>query len=139
VKYFKTYELVDRATYESVGDEALTLFFNPNALQALDDLREFFGSSITVNDWYWRKGGFQWRGYRTPKKAAELRSPYSQHRYGNAFDCDIKGYTAEQARHMIILNKDDILLSKIMRLEAKVTWLHFDLKPVENRIYLFNT
>jgi hypothetical protein len=136
MKHFQPYEIVDKQTFEKMGDDALSLF-NPEALIALDDLREFFDKPITVNNWHEVKGGFQWRGFRTPEKAAELGSPKSQHAQGNAFDCDIRGYTAEQARIVIQHHKDDPLLCRIMRMEAKVPWLHFDLKPVENRIYVF--
>jgi hypothetical protein len=136
MKYFKIYELVDKKTYAIYGDEAWK-FFNPEALIALDDLREFFGCAITVNNWWDNKGTFQWRGYRTPEKAKELGSPHSQHAIGNAFDCDIEDYTAEDARDIIVLNKDDPKLKRIMRLEDKVGWVHLDLLKVTDRIHLF--
>lgn len=133
MKYFKAYELVDRATYERDGETALR-FFRPDALLALDNLREFFGVPVIVNNWF-TGGSFQWRGLRNPR--CPQFSIGSQHSIGNAFDLDIMGYTAAEARDKIIENKFHPLLSSIMRLEADVRWVHFDLKPVENRIHLF--
>ena len=133
MKYFHPYELVDKITYEKLGYDSLSLF-KPDALQALDDLREFFGVPITVNTW-WNGGSFQWRGLRNPH--CPQYSPGSQHSIGNGFDGDIAGYTAEQARSRIIENKNHPLLSKIMRLEGGVNWVHIDLLHVANRIYVF--
>jgi hypothetical protein len=133
MKYFHPYELVDKETYEKLGYDSLNLF-KPDTLLALDDLREFFGVPITVNNW-WNGGPFQWRGLRNP--SCSQYSAGSQHSVGNAIDCDIHGYTAEEARAKIIENKNSPLLSKIMRLEGGVNWVHFDLLHVANRIYVF--
>jgi hypothetical protein len=140
MKYFAVRELVDKATYELMEDNALKLF-KPQALDALENLREFFGKNITVNDWSWG-GQMQWRGYRTPAKATELGFPHSQHAKGNAFDCSIQGYTAEEARAIIVAHQNDVLLQTIMRLEDGVSWVHFDLAtppPGSQRIYLFKS
>lgn len=133
MKYFKPIELVDPMTYEKMFDDCLDLFI-PDALQALDDLREFFGKPITVNNWH-EGGTLKYRGYRGPECTVGAKK--SQHRLGNAFDCTIKGVTAEEARQRILKNKSNPLLNRIMRLEGGVSWLHFDLKPIKNRIYVF--
>lgn len=134
MKYFKIQELVDPESYKVLGEGAFELF-NPDALTALGDLREFFGVPITINNWN-NGGEFKYRGYRPPD--CSVGAKLSQHRLGNAFDCDIKGYTAEEARKKILENQNNPLLEKIMRMEANVSWLHWDLKPVKNRIYVFN-
>ena len=137
MKFFELNEIIDRKTYEKWGDRAWILF-NPNALEALDGLREFMNAPITVNNWWGNPGaGNQYRGYRP--EDCPVGAKFSQHKEGNAFDCTIKGYTAEDARRIILENQDNPLLAKIMRLEADVSWLHFDLKPVPNRIHLFKT
>jgi len=135
MKHFQPRELVDRKTYEKMGDGCLILF-DTNLLIALDDLREYFDRPITVNTWHYG-GLFEWRGYRTPEKARQLGAPKSLHARGMAIDCDIEGYSAEQARRKILQNQDHELLSRIMRLEGKVSWLHFDLLPVPDRIHVF--
>ena len=129
MRYFKAYELVDRLTYERLGEKALDLF-TPEILEALDGVREFFDEPITVNNWI-SGGRFQWRGYRTPEKAKMLGSPNSEHAKGNAFDFDVKGMTAQEVRQNIILNKDNPLL------KDSVNWVHMDCKPINMRIRLF--
>jgi hypothetical protein len=136
MKYFKIEEIVDRETFETLGEDAWQLF-NTDALIALDGLREFLNTSITVNDWS-RGGSMQWRGFRSNK--CPIGATKSQHRLGNAFDCTIKGYTAAEARSVILAHQDDPLLERITRMEDKVSWLHFDLMELpanKERIYLF--
>lgn len=133
MKHFKVQELVDPDTYAKYGDAALQ-FFDVAALTMLDDLREFFACPVTVNNWH-AGGSFKWRGLRNP--SSPVYSAGSMHSKGRAFDCDVQGYTAEQAREKIIQNKDNPQLKGIMRIEADVNWLHIDNKPVSNRIYLF--
>ena len=133
MKHFDISELVDKKTYFDQGEKAFA-YFDEDALIMLDDLREFFGSPVTVNNW--KNGGkFQWRGLRNP--SSPVYSQGSMHSKGSAFDCDIKGYTAEDARKIILANQNHELLKRIMRIEADVNWLHIDNKPVSKRIYLF--
>jgi hypothetical protein len=132
--YFKLEELVDKSTFENLGAEAW-LKFSSNALIGLEKMREFFGVPFTINNWH-IGGQFQYRGYRPPE--CKIGARLSQHRLGNAFDIDIKGWTAEIARKHIINNQDDPLLQNIMRLEDGVSWVHVDFLPVKNRIHLFN-
>ena len=134
--YFKLQELVDRVTFEKEGNKAWN-YFQSNALLALQNLREFFGVPFTINNWH-IGGQFQFRGYRP----AEYKggAAHSQHRLGNAFDIDIKGYTAEEARKKIIENQGNPLLMKITRMEDKVNWVHIDCRPLPDsikRIHLF--
>src|SRR4030067_808286 len=98
---FEIYELVDSVTYSKFGEEAW-MFFNTNALKALDGIREYFGTPVTVNTWK-NGGNFEFRGLRPI--SSTLGATYSQHRFGNAFDCDIKGKTAIEVRTEII-NKE---------------------------------
>ena len=132
--YFKLEELVSKEVFESQGAKAW-LLFNNQALLALEELREFFGVPFTVNNWH-IGGQFQYRGYRPPD--CKIGARLSQHRAGNAFDIDIKGWTAEMARKHILENQDNPLLQRIMRMEGKVSWVHIDCLPVKNRIHLFN-
>jgi hypothetical protein len=136
MRHFQAYELVDRETYEKMGDGSLSLF-NTEALIALDALRDFFGKNIIVNNWH-SGGSMQWRGLRTEE--CKVGAKFSQHRKGNAFDCTIQGVTAKEARSVIIAHQNDPLLSRIMRIEDGVSWLHFDLGTPpkgKGRIYLF--
>ncbi len=132
---FQLYELVDPYTFKSRGVAAWSLL-RQDALDALHGLRTFINVPITINNWF-SGGSYEWSGYRSP--ACTLGAQFSQHRYGNAFDCKFKDMTAEEARQIILKNQDSPLLQKIMRLEADtVGWVHIDAKPVENRIYVFH-
>jgi hypothetical protein len=61
-RHFKIYELVDEKTFDRYGLRAWE-FFNPQALRALDNLREFFAAPVTVNN-YHSGGPFHFRGLR---------------------------------------------------------------------------
>lgn len=137
MKYFKLYELVDQRTYEEEGDAAWE-HFTDEILFSLDGLREFFGRPVTVNNWM-AGGHFQFRGFR-PAWYQPGVTPGSQHRKGNAIDCDVAGMPANQARREIVENKDNPLLAKITRTEDGVNWIHLDclvLPEGKERIYLF--
>ncbi len=135
MKHFEIQELIPRATYMQLGWRAITLF-NPDALEALDGLREFFNAPITVNTWWGHPGaGNEFRGYRP--EDCPVGAKFSEHKNGNAFDCTIQGYLAEDARRIIIENQDNPLLVKIKRLEDGVSWVHFDCKETQERIHLF--
>jgi hypothetical protein len=138
MKYFKLQEIIDKETYETEGQNAW-LHFSTDALIMLDDLREFFGVPITVNNWH-TGGTFQFRGYRPPSYPKSLSPLGSAHRYGMAFDCDIKGFSAERARTEILENKDSPLLANITRLEGDKNWVHLDMMKVvaNERIYVFS-
>lgn len=136
MNHFQLYELVDRTTYQKWGNGAWTLL-NPLALEALDGIREFFNKPVVVNNWF-GGGPFQYRGYRN--EHCPIGAKYSQHKKGNAFDLDVQGMTADEVRAAIVENQDHALLKNIQRMEADVSWVHFDLaKPPEGheRIYLF--
>jgi hypothetical protein len=142
---FKPYEIVDQKTYETMGDDCLSLF-KPDALIMLDDFATFWKNKgakwILCNNWH-EGGQFQWRGYRTVEAAKKLGSPtgHEQHQAGNAFDVDVQGYMAIAVRKIVKNNQEDTLLQKIMRLEANVNWTHLDGKELvlpETRIYIFN-
>jgi hypothetical protein len=143
VKYFKPYEVVSRKQYELTGDSCLGIF-NPELLMALDDLREYFGVPITVNNWH-SGGSFEYRGFRTlvDQLAVNPKSKgHSAHQLGEAIDCDIQDHSAEQARIIILENKDNPLLRRITRMEDKVNWLHFDIRKLPvgvPRIHLFKS
>jgi hypothetical protein len=136
MKYFELYELVDRNTFQKWGENAWNLL-HPDALDALDGIREFFGVPVIVNNWY-GGGQLQFRGYRPADCMIGTLNSY--HKRGMAFDSNIKGFDSEDARQIIIENRDNPLLIKIQRMENYVDWIHFDIGSLtkeQNRIYLF--
>jgi len=138
MRHFRLEELVDKETFKQRGEEAWQLFTS-DALIMLDDLREFFNTPITVNNWH-SGGPFQFRGYRPPTYKPGV-TPGSYHRKGMAFDCDVAGHTAFECRKMIVAaaKVDNPLVAKINRVEGDVNWLHIDCGKVPNgrRIYVF--
>ena len=144
MEHFKPYEVVDQNTYQQMGDSAESLL-TLDCRFSFDGIWEFFyqrdGHCVIIcNNWH-TGGPFQWRGWRTVEAAHKLGSPtgHEQHTAGNAGDLTIQGYTAEQARQIIKENQDNPLLAKITRLEANVSWLHFDCKQLigQERIHVF--
>lgn len=147
MRHFQPYELVSRSLFEARGDDAIKVFA-PVALEALDDLREYFGVPIAVNNWH-SGGPFEHRGARslTEEMSINPGHGHSRHIFGlverplaDAFDLDVQGFTAEAARVRILANKDNPLLCKITRLESGVSWVHFDTMPLPAgvaRIHLF--
>jgi len=130
-KHFEIYELVDPVTFDKWGEQAW-MFFRPEALLSLDKIREFYNKPVTINNWKWG-GSFRYRGLRP--NYVTTGAVWGQHRFGNAFDLDVKGLSAEQVRQDIIKNKDTVF-TEITCLEANVNWVHFDCRNVSNRIML---
>lgn len=128
-EFFRIEELVDKKTFEKWGERSW-MFLRPEALISLDNIRRYFERPVTVNDWLWG-GQFHNRGFRP--LYSTVGGDYSQHRLGNAFDLDVKGVSAEEARQTIIRLKDDPLFELIMCLETDVGWLHFDCRNIPDR------
>jgi hypothetical protein len=136
-RHFVIQELVDRDTFGTMGEKAWGIL-NPDAVIALDGVRDFFNRPVTVNNWH-TGGEFQYRGYRPPY--CQIGAPESYHRRGMAFDFDVEGINASIVRNMIVQNQNDQLLHRIQRLEANVPWVHMDIGVIpmgRNRIYVFN-
>ena len=131
--HFKIQELVDRETFRLFGQEAW-MFLQPNALVALDGIRNYFDRTVFVNDWHFN-GTYQYRGFRP--KTCSVGADYSQHRFGNAFDLNVLGLSAEEVRKEILAHKDDPRFRMITALEIGIQWVHFDCRNIAERIQLF--
>ncbi len=135
-KHFCIYELVDRYTFEKFGEDAW-MFLQQKALMSIDGIREFFSElkgkdvPVTVNNWYWA-GGLQYRGLRPVYYTSG--ATHSQHRFGNSFDLDVKGVSAEDVRKEILANKDNELLKYITCIETNISWVHVDCRNIPSRI-----
>ena len=106
-------------------------------LQTADQVREFFGVPVTINNWH-TNGPFQYRGFRTPN--CPLYIAGSMHSCGKAIDLDVQGITAPDVRLKIMANADKFPF--IMRLEKNVPGVHLDIKGIDDidreSIYLFS-
>lgn len=121
---FSLQELVPPDIYKSRGDRAWELL-DCYALITLQALRDAFGP-ITVNNWHaggpYKESGL--RSFTTSTGAA-----YSQHRFGRAFDCKIKGVTPHEAMHYVLAHPEKFPhLTTIENPDATPTWFHFDVR-----------
>lgn len=123
---FQLYELVPPKVYEAYGFQAWQ-FLDQFALMSLQEVRDEMGI-VTVNDWQWG-GRRQWSGLRTAD--SPHYSPFSQHSFGRAFDCLIKGVSANDARQAIRDGQEHGKFQFITAIEVGVNWLHFDCRNVD--------
>ncbi|OPL13595.1 MAG: hypothetical protein AVO39_10370 [delta proteobacterium MLS_D] len=128
-RHFNIKELVDKKTFARFGEDAW-MFFNPMALRMLDALRDYFATTVTVNDWPFG-GKNQYRGFRPP--GCKIGAEFSQHKRGAAFDISVKGFTAETVREEILTHKDTYF-PQITCLEGEIPWVHFDCRNIPDRI-----
>lgn len=123
-KHFRIEELVPPSVFKEYGDRAWQ-FLDERALRTLDVLRDKFGK-IIVNDWVFG-GKNKYRGLRPI--FCKIGAPYSQHRFGRAFDCIFKEADIDEVRDYILENKKEFRY--INAIELQVSWLHFDVRNCE--------
>lgn len=135
-KYFQIRELVCEHTHSKWGERAWQ-FLDTDYLHTLLVIRrDILQVPMTCNN----DGAYQ-RGLRC--NMCEIvkdkdENYLSSHIFGKAGDFTCKGLTAQQARERIKANAH--LLPCNIRLEDKVSWLHFDILPqfgVTDKVYFF--
>ena len=136
-KYFQTEELVDPYTFAHKGEAALGTM-DVRILITADNIREYFGRVMTINNWH-IGGEREWSGLRT--KDSTYYSPYSQHSFGRAIDFLIKGLDAQEVRDRIKADQNHKAFQYITRMEnyPTMSWIHVDCMNWnrENGIYVF--
>ena len=135
--HFDTEELVDPYTFAHKGESSLGTM-DVRILITADKIREYFGKSMTINNWKWG-GPREWSGLRT--KDSTYYSPYSQHSFGRAIDFLIEGIDAQEVRDEIKKNQDNDAFKYITRMEEfkTMSWVHVDCMNWnrEKGIYVF--
>lgn len=121
--FFRLEEIVSQKTFLARGEKSIELF-NPYALYSLIETRILFGVKMRINDWLWG-GRFHHRGHRG-NDYYRGKITFSQHPLGNAFDYDVEGYTAEEARLKLIQWKREGKLKFLTGIEEGVNWVHND-------------
>ena len=135
-KYFQIRELVCEHTHSKWGERAWQ-FLDTDYLHVLLVLRrDILQVPMTCNhdDAYQR--GLRCNMCEIVKE--KDRNYLSSHVLGKAGDFTCKGLTAQQARERIKANAH--LLPCNIRLEDKVSWLHFDVLPqfgITDKVYFF--
>ena len=120
-------ELVPSEVYSKFGEKSW-MFLSRNILSTLAELRILFDKPITVNTWKWG-GRFEQRGFRTWHHYSNLQQyveSFSQHKFGNALDFDVKNINADKAREYIRRWKNQGCLPNLTRIETGVSWVHID-------------
>lgn len=133
--HFELQELVDPVTFGTYGDRAWQ-FLDSRLLANMDRIRNRYGREIRVNDWHLPGGKFSYRGFRPCSYKGG--APLSQHRFGRAFDFDVKGMTAEEVRADIRANPNNFDFSCITAVEMEVNWVHVDCRNALDRILWVN-
>ena len=135
-RYFQVSELVCDHTFAKWG-EASWQFLDTDYLHALLIIRrDILQVPMTCNH-----SGATQRGLRCNRceLVKEKEENYlSSHILGKAGDFTVKGLTAEEARTRIKQNAR--LLPCSIRMEAGVSWLHFDTLPqsgINEKVYEF--
>lgn len=135
-KYFQVSELVCEHTHSKWGERSWQ-FLDTDYLHALLIIRR----DILQLPMRCNYSGANQRGLRCNmcELVKEKTKNYlSSHILGKAGDFSVKGLTAQEARERIKNNAH--LLPCNIRLEDKVTWLHFDVLPqfgITEKVYLF--
>jgi len=125
--HFALHEFVPIHIYHRYGRNA-RWFIRPEVVKLAEFYREWFDVPVTVNNWYWG-GRFQERGFRVPE--TQTGSQYSQHKFGAAFDCNVRGLTADAVREEILNNADEFMNAGLTTLEHPAyapTWIHSDIR-----------
>lgn len=126
-KYFLLHEIAPSSIIKSRGIQTLELF-DKDYLNAIDGFREFFDTNVYMNNYYWG-GNKSNRGLRHPNST--VGSTLSQHKFGRAMDCNIKGLTADQIRQQILDNQEYFLNLGWTTIEDgrfAPTWNHIDMR-----------
>lgn len=133
---FKPEELVSKLFYDRFEDKnGIYLLFDDNLKETIEVIRSEIDRPMICNNWA-KQGQFQQRGFRSYD--CSIGAPKSAHKEGKAIDFDIVGYTAEQARNLIVQRCIKKLTHPI-RIEEGVNWIHIDVREFKgtHKIHFF--
>lgn len=138
-RFFNIKELVCNHTFAKWGEKSWQ-FLDTDFLHCLLVIRrDILKVSMTCNFSSSTQRGLRCNCCQLVQSKSKLGQTYlSAHIFGKAGDFTPKGMTAAQARKAIVANAD--LLPCPIRMEADVTWLHFDVLPqygVKDKVYIF--
>lgn len=97
-KHFKLHELVGPALYKKYGTskpEYLWRLLDECVLEALDIVKEFYETTVTVNNYYW-DGARKESGLRDMD--TETGAELSAHKFAKAIDFQVKGISSVQVQ-----------------------------------------
>lgn len=126
-KHFDIQEFVPKAIYDLYGAKA-QWFINPKVVAIAEFIREEFELPVIINNWH-DGGKFQERGYRVPTTQTGAR--YSQHKFGNAIDINVKGIPSPELAEWIFAafpSLNALGLTTIENPTSTPTWTHIDVR-----------
>ena len=134
-KHFEIHELVPEELYHSIHEKVLWRMIPDAIIETIDTLKEHFSEgTMKINDYEW-SGNRRWSGLRTV--GSRWYSYTSMHTTFDAIDCVFSAYDIDEVRKYILANPKKF--PHITRIEAKVSWLHFDTKKTgKDGIITFN-
>jgi hypothetical protein len=135
---FDLREFVPPSVWEDFG-WAARWFLDPRMLDLAQFYRDFFEAPVRVNDWHYG-GDFTERGFRLP--STETGAELSQHKFGRAFDCNVKGMTPDEVRSQIKENENLFMRKGLTTLESgaiATTWVHSDIRTTDRNSILMVT
>jgi len=139
-KDFYLTEFVSKKIYDQFGDKAIW-FIDSRIISLAQFTRDFFGKSITINNW-WDEGDAiqtalpderQYSGFREP--SCTVGASVSQHRFGRAIDIKVAGLTPQEVYHAILAAQDKFLAAGLTTLEDirdTPTWNHLDIRYTDS-------
>lgn len=126
-KSFKLVEFIPPEVHITFGDNAVW-FIDKKTVELAQFIRDYFSAPMTINNWH-TGGQFKERGYRVPgSKTGQI---FSQHKFGRAFDFNIKDLTANQVRAIILRDPEPFLKAGLTTIEDETyspTWVHADIR-----------
>ena len=125
-KYFKTQELVDKETYNLLGENAIKLI-DTDLIKTIDAIREILNVPLICNNWH-KNGTRQNCGFRTQK--CKIGAKNSYHKNGQAVDLISYKMTAKEMREILEQNKEKLPLPIRIEKEnnnGEIDWLHVDM------------
>lgn len=137
-RFFRIEELVPKEIYDqfkSAGrEQSLWWLFDYNALRMIDSIRGFYGVPATINNWH-VGGDWHYRGFRPHD--CKVGAKYSQHKFGRAFDMNLKGIPADQIRADMRSKTGSPTFMEVSACEDGVPWLHVDTRNKEPNSGIF--
>jgi len=118
-------EFVPPQIYNRFGKKSIW-FIRPGTIKLAQFIRDWFGVSIYINNYYW-EGGLRNRGFRMPD--TDVGSQLSQHKFGNAIDFNVAGMKPNQVRKEILDNENEFMQAGLSTLEHEQyapSWIHAD-------------
>lgn len=130
-KHFIIQELVPPSIYNVWGDRSI-FFLDPRLVSLADFVADFFKAPVLINNWN-TGGPLDLRGFRPPDTLTGGK--LSQHKFGRAFDCNVKGLTPKEVYDEILVNEKQFMNSGLTTMEDinfTKTWNHFDIRWTGN-------